>query len=196
VSRAPKIIFSPERFEGLHGFLGLGTRLGCSSPGGGQLSVQRGLDLRHRLLGLDCGYSMGRSRFCLSLGGLQFGLGISQLAGEIIELCANLVGPGLGGGQARRQLGDVIRLTHRLIGWLTSAITADLLDLPDDVKPIDLVGHVLAGSEPPEQCALLLRPKQNVVSIEIAVAAHGMPLASRRSRTQGKRLAGVGLVFQ
>jgi len=97
------------------------------------------------------------------MSGGKFGLCGAKFAGQIVEPGTELLDQCLGGDQARRQLGDFILLLR--------VLSMTLLDLLDDVRPIDLVGDGLAGSEPTKQVALRLGPQPNVLAIEITIDA-------------------------
>lgn len=86
------------------------------------------------LLGLRGGDSASGCRFRVILSGGQFDLCGAKFAGHIVEPGAELLR--FGGDQARGQSGDFILMLRGSMA---------VLDLLNDMRPIDLIGHRFSG---------------------------------------------------
>ena len=80
--------------------------------------------------------------------------------------------------RARSFLTNVSAAARRAVRWAirprptAERHRAQVLDLVDDMRPIDLFGDRLSGCEPAKQAGLSLGPQADVVAVEIAVATH------------------------
>jgi hypothetical protein len=108
--------------------------------------------LPHGLLCLYCCRSTRGGCLYLILGAGQFGLSLRELAGQTVEPAAKLFDQRLGGRETRGQLSDFI-----LDRWMNIAVP-QVLDLLDDMWPIDLFRYGLSRSEPAKQGTLPLGP--------------------------------------
>jgi hypothetical protein len=145
-----------------------------------------GIRLPQLLLGFDGCHSPRADRLGVILGNCQFSLSIRELGQSVIESLTQLNDGCLSAGKLLAQL-CYPRIGRRRL----SMIVPDIRDLTNDVRPVDLVGHPLAGSEPAKQCALPLGPKLNVLAVQIAVAAHGLAsrVATSRDCSAHRRLS-------
>src|SRR4051794_23732415 len=96
------------------------------------------IGLPDSLLGLRGGHSVSGCRLRLIMSGGKFRLGGAKFAGQIAGPGTELLDQRLGGDQARGQTGDFILLLR--------VLSTTVLDLLDDVRPIDFAGDRLAGS--------------------------------------------------
>ena len=102
-----------------------------------------GIRLPQLLLDFDGCHSARARSLGLILGSCQFSLGICELGQSVIESLTQLNDGCLSAGKLLAQL------CYPQIGRRRSSMTvADIRDLTNDVRPIDLVDHPLAGSEP------------------------------------------------
>ena len=69
---------------------------------------------------------------------------------QILKSCTKLVDLCFGGREALGQSGDLI------VGRTPSVIMPQILNFPDDMLPVDLVGHRLSAGEAPKQGTLPL----------------------------------------
>jgi hypothetical protein len=102
-----------------------------------------GIRLPQLLLDFDGCHSARARSLGVILGSCQFSLGIRELGQRVIESLTQLNDGCLSAGKLLAQLCYPQIARRRL-----SMTVADIRDLTNDVRPIDLVDHPLAGSEP------------------------------------------------
>jgi len=93
--------------------------------------------LPNSLLGLRGGHNAGGCRLRCILGSGQFSLCGAKFAGQIVEPGTELLDQFLSGDQACGQSRDFILLLRTL--------SMTVLDLLNDMRPINLIGDSLSG---------------------------------------------------